>query len=293
MKETREMAEFYGFVIPANYSAAGQQSWRISDVRSSHYGELVPPEATNDPDAFVARDAVALVKVDGHWLHAVRIEEKNVGGPTVRGAPQPVISWDSYRQLGSGSSARDAMLLGDERDSRGVRYLDFRAAVERSRPEVFKGFPLSGPHVAPELAIAIRDAGQPGFEAHHLAWVTRSGAGDKCAAVRDHRLWSLVLSLGTCFDQYDFANSSAMELAARRLTQIETAVKRNPKFPDYEGLDGMLEASVDSSGVAYAPAFTSWFAEKRRSQATIMKADRQYREELVAQRKAGKGKEDA
>ena len=92
MEEAREMAEIYGFIIPANYSVVGQQPWRISDVRSSHYGELVPPAATNDPDSFVARDAVALVKVDGHWLHAVRIEEKDAGGPTVRGAPQPLIS---------------------------------------------------------------------------------------------------------------------------------------------------------------------------------------------------------
>lgn len=192
------------------------------------------------------------------WLHAVRIDKEDTGGPASRGAPQPVTSRASFRQLGSGSSARDVRLLGDERDTRGVRHLEFRVPVERSRPEALKGFPHVGPHVALELANAIRDVGQLGFEAHRLAWATRSGAADKSAAARDHRLWSLVLSPGTCFDHFRIRESTAMELAVRRLTPIETAVTWNLKIPDYEGLDGMLEVSVGSSGVAFALAFTSW-----------------------------------
>ena len=63
-------------------------------------------------------------------------------------------------------------------------------------------------------------------------------------------------------------------------------------MPDCDGLDAMLETTIDSTGVAVAPAFGSWFAELRKTQAVVMKADRQFREEQTALQKDKNKKND-
>ena len=155
------------------------------------------------------------------------------------------------------------------------------------------GLPLKGPHVAPEMAVALRDAGQEGFEIPRSHWATKSGVPERSAAVRGHRLWSQVLRMGISFDLLDPANCASLEFAARRLAQIETAVKRNPKVPDYDGLDAMLETTIDSTGAAVAPAVGSRFAELRKTQAVVMKADRQSWEEQTTLQKDKNKKNDS
>ena len=178
-----------------------------------------------------------------------------------------------------GQAKELAEIYGFDRDSRGARFLDFRSMLLRSKQIDQVGLPLKGPYVAPEMAVALRDAGREGFETHHSLWAAKSGVPERSAAVRGHRLWSQVLRMGISFDLLDPANCASLEFAARRLAQIETAVKRNPKVPDYDGLDAMLETTIDSTGAAVALAVGSRFAELRKTQAVVMKADRQLREE--------------
>ena len=142
------------------------------------------------------------------------------------------------------------------------------------------------------MAVALRDAGQEGFEIRHSHWAAKSGVPERSAAVRGHTLWSQVLRLGISFDLLGSANCVSLELAARGLAGIETAVKRNPKVPDYDGLDAMLETPIDSTGAAVAPAFGSWLAELRKTQAVVMRADRQLREEQTALQKDKNKKND-
>ena len=294
MAQAKELAEIYGFDLSC-FTTVGGGTFMILDVRSQHYGETVPPEQvmSGDGEAFILRGAVALAKVDGHWLQAVRIDSQDISQlPVVQGSPPNVTSWDFFRRLSSGDGIRDCRMLGDDRDSRGARFLDFRSMLLRSKQVDQVGFPLKGPHVAPEMAVALRDAGQEGFEIHHSHWAAKSGVPERSAAVRDHRLWSQVLRMGISFDLLDPANCASLEFAARRLAQIETAVKRNPKVPDYDGLDAMLETTIDSTGAAVAPAFGSWFAELRKTQAVVMKADRQFREEQTALQKDKNKKND-
>ena len=286
--EAFELAEIYGFDTSGLKSEASTGGiWRVCDSRSAHFGGELPAAAVLDPNVMIQRGTVGLVLVDGSWLHAVRVDGADAARePVMPGGPVAITSWSQYKQLSLGGKERDPRLLGDDRDQRGARHLVFSLTFQRSDAVDLVGYPLRGPRVGPELMIALRDVGQDGFDHHHIVWASRSGAAERSAAVRDHRMWSTLLRIGVSFDLLDPANCACLEFAARRLAQIETAVKRNPKSPDYEGLDAMLEATIDSSGAALVPVFSGWFGDLRNSQAVVLKADRQFREEQVAQAKS-------
>ena len=86
---------------------------------------------------------------------------------------------------------------------------------------------------------------------------------------------------------------------ARSLVQVERAVQRNPKAPDFTGLDVIMEGHVDTSGAAVTHTFDTWVADQQRAKAQIAKQGRLLREEWEHEAKRhsnkdkgkGKGKE--
>ena len=67
------------------------------------------------------------------------------------------------------------------------------------------------------------------------------------------------------------------------------AVKKNPKQPDFDGLDAILDTSLDASGVVIASKFMEWVGNQQKAKAVVMKADRQFAEEQEALKKKQKG----
>ena len=86
------------------------------------------------------------------------------------------------------------------------------------------------------------------------------------------------------FDQVVASNSAAAGLASRRLLQIEAATRRNPRHPDFEGLDGILDTALDERGAAIVPNFSEWIGKQQQSEAAVLKAGRQWREEQATLR---------
>lgn len=82
---------------------------------------------------------------------------------------------------------------------------------------------------------------------------------------------------------------SGVDLLARRLIMIEMAVARNPKAPEWDGLDVVLSSRVSDSGAETAQNFESWVSGVQRDQAEIMKQGRLLREEGAAEDKRRKG----
>ncbi len=79
-------------------------------------------------------------------------------------------------------------------------------------------------------------------------------------------------------------------MLSRRLLQIEAATRRNPRQPDFEGLDGILDVALDEGGSAILPRFTEWVGKQQQAEASLLKAGRQWREEQTSIKKtAGKG----
>ena len=90
---------------------------------------------------------------------------------------------------------------------------------------------------------------------------------------REHGIICVVLRLFMQFDQLDISNLAGCEYLVRRLLQIEAAVKRNPRQPDFEGLDAILDSSVDTSGAALAPKFMEFVANIQKSQALVTRRE--------------------
>ena len=116
---------------------------------------------------------MGLVEVDTKWVTASRVD----AGKT----------WDDFVRSSRSDRAKDSRLLGDSRDSDGLRHLAFRDALGKSKEETLVGYPLKGPRLAREMMSAIRDAGQDSYDEHHSVGVRRSGVAEKSAAAREHR----------------------------------------------------------------------------------------------------------
>jgi hypothetical protein len=214
--------------------------------------------------------------VDGEWAHAARVEESKHD------------EWLRRKRAGPG---RDIRLLADERDAHGRRFMPFARAMELSRTEApgvgsssSSGI-FEGPMAAREFLGNINQMGLT-LLTHDTAWRTRSGVGDKSAAARAHKDWSEIGHALFTRDLIDAPNTIAGEMIFRKIIQIEQAVRRNPKQPDYEGLDIITANMVDDSGAVYTRKFTGWVGEQQRNEAFIMKQSRQYHEEknLAAKR---------
>ena len=69
------------------------------------------------------------------------------------------------------------------------------------------------------------------------------------------------------------------ELLVRRLFQIELAVDRNAKTPDFEGLGAIIESVARPSGGVDIPALSKLFSDHQQKQAFTLKQFRLAAEE--------------
>ena len=68
-------------------------------------------------------------------------------------------------------------------------------------------------------------------------------------------------------------------MLTHRLVQDETAVARNPRHPDYGGLDVAFTSAVSERGAATVNNFTGWVTDRLKEQANIHKQTRLWNEE--------------
>lgn len=129
-----------------------------------------------------------------------------------------------------------------------------------------------------EYLRSLRDGGLS-FKTHHAEWLSKSGVNPHGAIARQHFSMCTGLRLMQTWDQYDVTMSAGTEYYVRSLVQLEAAVRRNPKVPDFSGLEAMMEAHFDLSGAATTDRFNQWVMEQQRTQAQISKQSRLLREE--------------
>ncbi|CAE8642006.1 unnamed protein product [Polarella glacialis] len=194
--------------------------------------------------------------------------------------------------------AGDIRLLGDHRDAAGKRKLDLSSAVAMMRESKIDDFPLQGVRACREYLSAISE-GPGNIVSYHSEWVRLSGVNEASAVCHTHRTLAETLRLLVSFDQVDLSNMAGGEQLVRWIIQIETAVERNPKLPDFSGLDIVTGATTTAEGKALAPKFGEWITERMKSRATIWKSQRQYNEErrgsakVKGDGKGGKGAQAA
>ncbi|CAK0872195.1 unnamed protein product [Prorocentrum cordatum] len=235
LEEARALAIILGFDVAGVVGLPGDERF-VSDPTSSHFGEQVPPQ------------------IDDVWLHAVKVADGR--------------TFVSYLSLSRGGAGRDPWVVGDERDPDGGRFIEFRDPARWAKEAVVPGWPLQGRRAAREAVVALRDGGQGASGDHHITWLRRKGVAERSNVVWEHPMICVALRMMQQFDKLDLYNVSGAEYLIRRLRQLEAAVRKNPRAPDFQGLDLVLDTAVDDTGA--------------RALAQTMKAKRQRQEETTA-----------
>jgi hypothetical protein len=267
-RRANALASLLGFKQAAGTSPG---KWVVSDTAHPAFGEAVPAEVCGVDDEFVSRGSTALVRIDNTWVTAELVSEDN----------KEFEEWKTKKASGPG---RDIRLVETKFDGRGCRHLPENEALNLYKNTVIQHWPMRGPRVVTEFLESLRSAGLA-LISHHLEWVRRSDVGPGSAVVREHFHVTESLRWYGQFDQVDLSNCAGAEMQVRRLVQIETAVRRNAKVPDFTGLDCMLDARTDSSGAAVTATFDSWVTDRQKDMANIQKQGRLLREEAANAKK--------
>ena len=275
------LASVLGFTRPVvDGSTAGQ--WVISDTGSDAFGEEVPVGALASPDVCVIRGTCGMVCIDQTWLPMEDIGTMDVD------------SWKRTKWSGGGKDPRIAchVTVG------GRAFISERDAMQHWNPTPVKGNdnPMQGPLVAPEFFSQLRTSGMS-LTQYDQNWKHRSGVSEFGAVARWHASIIDTLRFLVSVDQLDPTAVVAAEQLVRDLLRIETAVMRNSKQPDWEGLDIMTSSAVNPTGGVDVPVFTAWLSGTQRDAAKVLQQGRLLREERGHEDKRrngnkGKGNKD-
>ena len=263
LADARALASILGFDMKGQVGESSDRLY-VTDAPSEHFGEEVPSDAFGNEDVMLRRDGAGVVLIDENWVGCSR-------------APAGE-SWDDFAVRLRAGKARDPRLIGDIRDSMKARFVSFWDSLGRTSGEKLEGWPLKGERAMKEAMNSIHDAGQDSWDDHHTIWRKRSGIADKSSTACEHLLICVTLRL-TQHDQLDLTTVAGCKYLARRLRQLEAATKRNPRQPDFEGLDVVLDVAVGEMGGMVLPKFDSWTGEQQKAEAVILKAGRVWREE--------------
>ena len=87
------------------------------------------------------------------------------------------------------------------------------------------------------------------------------------------------------YGQVDPTNSAAAEVVVRRVYKIQQATRRNPKHPDFSGLDIGTVGSTDEAGGARVLNYSEWLGAKQKEEAKTLRSQREWRAEQAAERR--------
>ena len=276
LRSARELGEMIGFVKVGPAEALDAGRWFLSDPALDGFASLVPDAALAFEDNVIRKDGVGLVLIDAVWFTMERVNAAKVA------------AWKEKKANGAGVDGR---LLPLRRDHRGRRSLSEEAAVAEWKSSAESDFPLSGPKLSKEFFLGLVSSGQS-LTQHHMDFIRKSGVPERGGVAREHQSLTEVLRLLTVHDQVDVTMLAGGELACRRLYALETAVGRNPKNPDWEGLEHILSSSLTDHGAVNPPKFSAWLAGVQKEEAVVMKQTRLLREERAADAKRPHGKKE-
>lgn len=177
------------------------------------------------------------------------------------------------------SDDTDVRLLGVHTDKSGKRKLDLEDSLALMKEETMADFPMTGEtKAAKEFLISVSEG--PGtLPRYHLDWQRLSGISDGSSINHTHRNLCEILRYMHSYDQLNIVNTASGEFAVRWLIQLEVATERNPRNPDFSGLDLIMGGAVNDEGKAITSKFTQELTTKLKERANIYKQERLYREE--------------
>ena len=279
--QAAQLAEIHGVALGAVVPAAGaapSTSWYFADPAYAKFGAIVPHQVVGAPALARLWGSVGLVQVDdGDGPMVTSVERL---GEADREA------WLRQKREGAG---RDRRLLKAAPPSSG-RLLFRTASDSFDASAVADASVFEGPASINEVVKAISSSGvEP---AGYLSqWLTSSGVPPRSGTAVEmqvlvYTIWSMAV-----VDRLDLGHLASAEHLARRFLQIQRAVKKSPKQPDYSGLDVYMRHMSEITPTAYAPHFDKFIAGTMKDEAVTMKSHRMNLEETdaVEKRKQKKG----
>ncbi|CAK0875589.1 unnamed protein product, partial [Prorocentrum cordatum] len=267
-RQARVQAAILGDV---EFEDAEEAKWLVYEAGNDHFGKEVPVEVLEDDQRFVSLGTLGVVD----WLGEKRFVER-VAADKV----------DERRQKREETES-DSRILGIHR-KHGKRNLALHDAAQLFTEDSFEDWPFPPPRASLEYLESIRD-GPGSMVVYESEWRQDSGVGDGTAALHEHRNNAEVLRLAHQVDQLNIPNLACFEQLVRRQVQIEMAVERNAKHPDYGGLDLVLGGPTTESGAASSKTFRDWVYKKQGERAQTLKQARLLREERTQEEKRARG----
>ena len=267
-----QLAQIHGFVAPTATipgTAVTVDGWYYSDTALASFGTEVTATVVGTNERARIEGRIGLFKADlgdtdgDIWRSAERVLK----------ADYP--DWLAAKRSGAG---RDKRLLRCDKRSDGKPILLRDASKLMDATAVLDARIFDGP---PALAEVLRSVETSGVEDQGWGqqYVANSGMSPKSGLAVEFMQLVYNLFYLICHDLLDGRHCSAAEHVARRILQIQKAVKRNPKSPDFEGLEVYCRHMTDSSGSVFAPTFDKHVAEIQKAAAVTLKQDRLNREE--------------
>ena len=277
----RRLAEVMGAPPAAIPGAAPARAanWRYADSAHDKFGSVVDQDLIGQPERVHYAGSSALLDEDGSgdWTFLQKVADEDLE------------EWHDEKRAGA---SRDARLGPSNRDVDGVR----RATLKEVLPELkrgldntLKGFPCPGPRVGPDFLTGVVATGHEclAYADHYKG---TSGMNDKSGLAVEFTVLVAILHMLISLDQLNPANLASAELLMRRVRMIQKAVKRNPKVPDFEGLEVHLSHLLDARGGIVTTAYDRHIAEEQKAEAITLKQTRLWRDEQEADAKRKSGK---
>ena len=245
-------------------------SWRIAEPRRTDFAVEVDIGLVNDPVTGLSFDRKGVILMHGEEVFVEKILTAEL---------------DTWK-LGLVPSSADKCFLDVDRWTNPGRTKTLTTCVEVAHSEVLDGSPLNGERSALEHAQSVQE-GAGGYIVYHSEWVRDSGVNENSSTAHIHRTVCETLRLLWTYDLTNVPNLAAGEQLTRWLIQTELATERNPRHPDFTGLDIATGTVIHKSGRANAGKYHTWLTGRLQEQGTLWKQDRLYRQEQ--QRLRGKG----
>ena len=233
--------------------------WRFCDPNLAKFGEVVDSELVEDANVFTELQGHGIVLVSGVAYRCQLIEADELD----KLKKNAVADHHNSRLLPGARTSHPSTLLS---------YL--KVVLEIERPE----WRYEGSRVSREWLLGLAN-GPSTFTSYHAEWIRMSGVAEGCAQAHEHRQICECLRMALFEDALDIQNLSCFEQLIRRVFQVEMAVDKNPRHPDFTGLGILVDGTTTSGGASRVPKFTSWVTARQKEQAEIYKQRRLFTEE--------------
>ena len=273
--EARETSEMLGTQTATEPVSKDDGVWVYSDSAVDLFGQEVPLRLLARSDQCTMHGAAGMVyQADGTppaWTFMEKV------------APADRTEWLSDKRVGAGRDSR----LGSAPKTKGqCRVLLAVAFAHMMSMIKTADWPYSGPSALVELMKSMIASGyEPPF--YYTHWRSTSGVSHGSGVCIEMGHWIHLLWLLICYDVLDVTNVAGAEMAARRILQIQKAVAKNPKAPDFSGLEHYMACALDPAGGVTASEFETHISKIQLGQSVIMRQNRLLRDEIASDNRRG------